>query len=68
MKHEVRVVELPTKEVFVDVNDLIMEFFSKMESSGNEIEKKVYRDLIARLTSVRDRAHKVGSHEHTQKF
>jgi uncharacterized protein YbjQ (UPF0145 family) len=69
LTHSVRVVELPSKEVYIDINDLIIEFLLKADSATNDHEKKVYRELSDRLSSMRDRAHKLGAnHVHEQKF
>jgi len=67
MTHNVRVVELPSKEAYVDLNDLIIELLLKAENAVNESEKKVYKELADKLSSIRDRAHKVGG-PHEQKF
>jgi hypothetical protein len=67
MTHNVRVVELPSKEAYVDLNDLIIELLLKAENAVNESEKKVYKELADKLSSIRDRAHKVGV-PHEQKF
>jgi hypothetical protein len=65
MMHNVRAVELVTKEVYIDVNDLIIEFLSKADKANCEAEKKVYKELVDKLTSIRERAHKAGAnHEH----
>jgi len=58
MTHNIRVVELPTKEVYIDINDLIIEMLIKVDSALNEYEKKVYREMADRLSLIRDKAHK----------
>lgn len=69
MSHSIRVVELPTKEVYLDINDLIIEYLLKADNAQNEIEKKVYRELADKLCAMRDRAHKAGvNHVREQKL
>ena len=68
MTHNIRVVELPSKEVYVDINDLIIEFLLKATGASSEAEKKIYRELADKLSAVRDKAHKVGPHIHGQNF
>lgn len=69
MNHNVRVVELPSKEVYIDINDLIIELLVKADNASNEHEKKVYRELSEKLSTMRDKAHKVGANRvHEQKF
>ena len=58
MTHNIRVVELPTKEVYIDINDLIIEMLIKVDHANNEYEKKVYREMADRLSLIRDKAHK----------
>jgi hypothetical protein len=54
---KVRTTEISDKEVYVDVNDLIIELLLEIDRSGVEAEKKAYRSLVARLTAIRDKAH-----------
>lgn len=54
---KVRSTEVSDKEVYVDVNDLIIELLLEMDRCSTEAEQKVYRALVARLTSIRDKAH-----------
>ena len=69
MTHNIRVVELPSKEVYVDINDLIIEYLLKADNAPNEIEKKVYRELANKLSTMRDKAHKAGvNHVREQKL
>jgi hypothetical protein len=68
MTHNIRVVELPSKEVYIDINDLIIEMLLKADSALNDAEKKVYRDMADRLSNMRDRAHKASNHAHSQKL
>lgn len=60
MTHSVRVIELSSKEVYVDINDLIIEFLLKADDASSEQEKKVYRELADKMSSIRDKAHKAG--------
>jgi hypothetical protein len=55
---KIRVVELPSKEVFIDVNDLLIALLLKIEKTNSEVERKVIKDIIAGLTVIRDGAHK----------
>jgi len=61
MKHKVRCVEVTDKEVFVDVNDLIIELMLKANKATSDIEKRVYTDLVETLSQIRSSAHKSGS-------
>jgi hypothetical protein len=60
MNHNIRVVELPSKEVYIDANDLIIELLIKANNSLSSVESKVYKELADRLSMMRDRAHKAG--------
>ncbi len=66
--HPVRVVEIKSNEVYIDVNDLIIELLLEADKATTEAEQRVLKSLANRLTSMRDRAHKVGHHEHEQKL
>ena len=54
---KVRTTEISDKEVYVDVNDLIIELLYEIDRSSVEAEKKAYRALVVRLTAIRDKAH-----------
>ena len=60
MSHSIRVVEIPSKEVYIDANDLIIELLIKANNSLSSAESKVYKELADRLSMMRDRAHKAG--------
>jgi type III secretion system FlhB-like substrate exporter len=68
LSHELRTTELPSKEVFINVNDLIIELLLKVEIATSEVEKKVYRDLADRLSHIRDKTHKVGKNAQGHKL
>ena len=57
---KVRTVETQTAEVYVDVNDLIIELLLEVDRCQTDPEKDVYRSLVARLTEMRDKGHKKG--------
>lgn len=61
MKNKVRCVEISDKEVFIDVNDLIIELMIKANQAVSETERKVYTDLVETLSNARNNAHKTGS-------
>jgi len=54
---KLRVVESTTQEVFVDVNDLIIDLMLAAEASTNETERRTYKKVIQKLTDVRGKAH-----------
>jgi hypothetical protein len=60
MNHNIRVVEIPSKEVYIDANDLIIELLIKANNTAVIAESKVYKELADRLSMMRDRAHKAG--------
>lgn len=60
MNHNIRVVELPSKEVYIDANDLIIELLIKANNTAIAAESKVYKELADRLSMMRDRAHRAG--------
>lgn len=53
-----RSIESDTSEVFINVNDLIIELLLEVDKAQTEHEKKAYRALITRLSDIRDRGHK----------
>jgi hypothetical protein len=55
---KIRSIESNTTEVYVDVNDLIIELLLEVDKAQSEHEKKAYRSLISRLTEIRDKSHK----------
>lgn len=54
----VRSIETSSTEIYVDVNDLIIELLLEIDKSQCEPEKKAYRSLVIRLTDIRDKSHK----------
>lgn len=48
-----KVVESNTTDVYVDVNDLIIDLMKELDATSSDAEKKVYRGLIAKLDSIR---------------
>lgn len=54
---KIRTKEILDKEIYVDANDLIIELLIEIERCTTESEKKAYRAVIARLSSLRDSAH-----------
>jgi len=65
MNHNIRVIEVSTKEVYIDINDLIIDLLLKMENAQNDSERKVYKELSDKLSSMRDKAHKIWSKTHS---
>ena len=59
---DIRVTELASKETYVDINDLIIELLIKQENLKTDLEKKAYKDIIERLKTLRDKAHKGVKH------
>lgn len=58
MISKIRVKEYDDKEVFVNANDLIIELLLKLDKAHSEVEKHSIRCFIARITELRDTAHK----------
>lgn len=54
---KIRTAESPTTDVFVDVNDLIIDLMMKAESATNDYERKAYKNVIQKLTDLRNKAH-----------
>lgn len=54
---KIRAVEAATQDVFVDVNDLIIDLMMAAEESNNEVERRAYKKIIQKLTDVRNKAH-----------
>ena len=61
MARDIRLKELPSKEVYVDINDLIIYLLLKLDDVSNDMQKKTYRELADKLTTLRDKAHKVNT-------
>ena len=54
---KIRAVEAPTQDVFVDVNDLIIDLMMAAEEASNDNERRAYKKVIQKLTDVRNKAH-----------
>lgn len=58
MKHTcIRTKEIDDKEVYIDVNDLMVELLRDLEKCATEAEKKVYQDIVNKLVELRKKAH-----------
>jgi hypothetical protein len=62
MNNNIRLKELSDKEIYIDVNDLIIEMLLKADNANNESEKRVYKEIADRLSNIRNKAHKTNSH------
>lgn len=51
---KIRTAEAATQDVFVDINDLIIDLMMEAENADNDSERKVYRRLIEKLTALRN--------------
>lgn len=58
MPGKIRTVEVSSTEVYVDVNDLIIELLVELDNSSSESEKKILRALVQKLTDIRNKGHK----------
>lgn len=58
MPNKIRTVEISSTEVYVDVNDLIIELLVELDNSSSEQEKKILRALVNRLTEIRNKGHR----------
>jgi len=63
---KVRTLETQTSEVYVDVNDLIIELLLEVDRCQTDPEKEAYRSLVSRLTEMRDKGHKRSSRNGTK--
>lgn len=52
-----RTVEVNNSEVYVDLNDLIIEFMLLANSATSEAERHVYNVVVQRLTTLRNSGH-----------
>lgn len=55
---DVRTVEAPAKETFIDANDLLIELMTRVEACTTEGGKEELRRLIKRITHIRNQSHK----------
>jgi hypothetical protein len=53
----IRAKESPTKDVYLNVNDLIIELMRELEKANNDSERNAIKRVIARLTHIRDASH-----------
>ena len=51
----VRTKTLESKEIFVDVNDLIIFLMKQKENAVSDIERDTFQHVILLLTNLRDR-------------
>ena len=63
---KIRTLETQTSEVYVDVNDLIIELLLEVDRCESEPEKEAYRSLVTRLTEMRDKGHKRSKRDGTK--
>lgn len=54
---KIRTAEASTQDVFVDVNDLIIDLMMAAENAPNDSERKAYKKVIQKLTELRNNAH-----------
>jgi len=52
---KIRTVEATTQDVFVDVNDLIVDLMLVAENTTNEHERAAYKKVIQKLTALRNK-------------
>lgn len=57
MSRKIRTVEASTQDVFVNVNDLLLDIMRSMDKAKNDAERLTYKKLVNRLTDIRDRTH-----------
>lgn len=55
MPDEIRTSEAPTQDVFVDVNDLIIDLMMAADKADNASEREAYKKVIKKLTDIRNR-------------
>jgi len=55
---KIRTIETQTTEVYVDINDLIIALLLEIDRRQSDLEKDVLRQLVTRLTEMRDKGHK----------
>jgi hypothetical protein len=55
---KIRTLEVNSSEVFVDVNDLLIELMLEADRCTSEPERKAYQALIHKLTEIRNKGHK----------
>lgn len=55
---KIRTIEAQSTEVYVDVNDLLIELLLEADRCTSEPERKAIHSLVQRLTDLRNKAHK----------
>ncbi len=54
----IRTIEVSTKEVYVDVNDLIIKLMTMREKELTDAERKPYQKILKLLEDMRVEGHK----------
>lgn len=57
MSDKIRTAEASTQDVFVDINDLIIDLMMEAEKTDSDAERKAYRKVIQKLTELRNKGH-----------
>lgn len=55
---KIRTAESATSDVYINVNDLIIELMLEAEKASTQAEKQYIKELIARLVRKRNEGHK----------
>lgn len=58
---KVRTTEAQTRDIFVDVNDLIIELMMDEQNATSQEAKQAIRKVIAKLTELRKQGHERSS-------
>lgn len=53
----IRTKESATNDIYVNVNDLLIELHLELDKTQNETERSGIRRMINRLTNIRDKTH-----------
>ena len=54
---KVRTAESQTSDVFININDLIIELMLQAESASSQEKKDALKSIIRRLTDIRNTSH-----------
>lgn len=57
LEMKVRTTEATTREVFVDINDLIIDLMLEVEKATSQDAKSAIKQLINKLTKLRNEGH-----------
>ena len=57
MSNRIRTAEASTQDVYVDVNDLIIDLMMEAEKADNASEREAYKKIIQKLTDLRNNRH-----------